>query len=160
MKRWRCPECAKAGVEGSEWEDFRTLSYCRNCGHEAVHIVDFVCTTCDTETVVFWDVPAPSHPCPKCGSDAFRAAHAPYVASGDKRGDYAAADRALVQELESHGVSTTTLQRPQPKPSAADPHWVSPGQVLGGGARPGGILPFGLPRPVTRLAGVDRRTHL
>ena len=160
MKRWRCPECAKAGVEGAEWEDSRTLSYCRNCGHEAVHIVDFVCTACDTEHVVFWDVPAPSHPCPKCGGDAFRVAHAPYVASGDKRGDYAAADRALVQELESHGVSTTTLQRPRPKPSAVDPHWVAPGQVLGGGARPGGILPFGLPRPVTRLAGVDRRTDL
>ena len=175
MKRWRCLACTQRGLT-EEWDDHRTASFCHACGMAGTVIVEFACFACRDEGLRFEDVDAPEHPCPECEGPAYRVVYAPYIGrSSSKTSDYQAADRMLVQELEQQGLSTTSLQRERPEPSReveaahalmaqampdATPraHWAPANQLLpAGGKGVGGQLPFGMPRPITQIAGADPR---
>lgn len=170
MKRWRCSHCWKpdVAVEGAEWEDHLTQSFCRMCGAAATRIYEFGCFACDDHGVMFWGEDAPSHPCPDCNSPAYRIVHAPYLGSTDKHADYVAADRMLETALNQQGISTTSLKRETPPTDErvtqakarvqGNPQfqggWVAANQVMGR-AMPGSqVSPLGtVPRPVTQIVG-------
>lgn len=155
IKRWRCLHCWAPDVPDAEWEDHLTQSFCRLCGGPGTRIYEFGCFACDDQGRRFWGTDAPSHPCPDCNSPAYRIVHAPYVATGDKRADYQAADQLLETELAAQGVSSTSLKR---ETAPVDPRfqggWVAPSQVVGR-AMPGSQAnPLGtLPRPQTIISG-------
>lgn len=161
MKRWRCNACLKRGlpVEECEWDDHLTQSHCRACGGAAVRIVEFGCFQCHDEGVIFFGEDASSHPCPECGSDAYRIVYAPAIISQASRATHAAADKMLETELQRQKVSTTSLKR-EFKPKADVPqnpfagHWANANELLPAGGRGvGGQLPFGMPRPITQVVG-------
>ena len=161
MKRWRCKECLARGLDVSEceWDDHRSVSFCRTCGKEATRIIEFGCFQCRDEGVVFFAEPAPSHPCPDCGSDAFRIIYAPAVIGQASREQFRHADKLLETELQNQKVSTTSLKR-EFKPKADAPqrpfagHWANAAELLPpGGKGVGGALPFGMPRPITHVVG-------
>lgn len=155
MKRWKCLPCAKRGSP-EEWEDHRTESFCRQCGCPATRIVEFACFRCDDEGLRFWDVQAPSHPCPQCSEDCYRVVEAPYIGkSSCKSEDFKAADKLLETELANQGLSSTSLKRELPKvDERLLPRWAGANELLpAGGKGVGGKLPFDMPRPHTTIAG-------
>jgi len=161
VKRWRCNACLKRGLpaEECEWDDHLTQSHCRACGEPAVRIMEFGCFQCHDEGVIFFGEVASSHPCPECGSDAFRIVYAPAVIGQASRAAHAAADKLLETELQNQKISTTSLKR-EPKRKAEAPsgpfaaHWSDAKELLPAGGRGvGGQLPFGMPRPITAVVG-------
>lgn len=143
MKHWRCDHCK----DESPWETYTTESFCRVCGKRATRIFEFGCFECDDEGKErFWDVAAPSHPCPNCGQAAYRIVEAPWVSKSGARDAVNFANSAVESELERAKVSLTSMKREMTPKAPSGPSWGGMngwvGNAINNVKMPDSVLPF------------------